>query len=162
MPTSNPLNASLACTLVPDCVGSKVNRWAPSNRPGRTRRPSQATSRFSTTDVTVGLKDVGLLPGGWIVTLIFCPGTREPEMEVMKGSQEECPGRSARIAQTRPGLALISTVERAYAGLSPISISHPPLACMTNRDTLKSCHRRSACDWTQRHCGHLPSLSQQV
>lgn len=29
----------------------------------------------------------------------------------MKGSQEACPGRSVRIAQTRSGLALISTVE---------------------------------------------------
>jgi hypothetical protein len=41
----------------------------------------------------------------------FWPGTRKPEMEGMKGSQEECPGRSVRIAQTGSGLALISTVE---------------------------------------------------
>src|SRR5215475_9537618 len=75
------------------------------------RSASAPSSRFSTTDVTVGLKDVGLLPGGSILTLSFCPGTSAPEMEVMKGSQEACPGRSVRTPQTRSGLALISTVE---------------------------------------------------
>jgi ubiquinone/menaquinone biosynthesis C-methylase UbiE len=71
-----------------------------------TSRPSQASSRSSTTDVTVGLNDVGLLPGGLIVTSSFCPGTREPEIAVMKGSEDLCPGRSVRIAKTRSGLAL--------------------------------------------------------
>src|SRR5215475_7632772 len=124
------------------------------------RRPSQANSRFSTTDVTVGLKDVCLLPGGWIVTLSFSPGTREPEMEVMNGSHEECPGKSVRIAQTRSGLALISTVElTVFIACSFQQCSRPVLVLGPGRaSTGWTWPSLRAAPWRPKHCHNGASL----